>query len=902
MIKNKNIFYKTLLFVVIILMLLSFVACGESSNNNQQKDTITSKGTEGLEYGVTETTAYVKGYYGSTANVIIPDVVKYKGKEYSVIHIHDYAFSGNKVITTVKIPESVKSIGSGAFSGCVLLKSISIPDNVNEIKENTFKGCVALVDIVFGTGVNLINKNAFVDCEFSKVNNVVFKKTIYWYDGEKLINNIDSSLMAINTLRSLQDNDLVRKNSIRISNLVEYIATLRSGYHGLINKLESVSLDNDLHLDLDFKLLADRIVDIPLFNKSTDIKLNGNLSGNFAQETTQLKLSVKNNDRSIFGIGYSGDYGYFNQDLIGDSTSLKMDISMFSDILDGDLPNAVIGYIYNLLFRLGNSISDVLSTVNMLIDSEENLKIIRTLIEITGSTNDFNVLISTKTIKDVVKYLEGKDQDDPSSLSNRLGTIADFAIRKIIDFEDLIKPLNDFMKKWHIKKSYFNRGFSDEIADIDFLAEYIVPSILLNLKMDDSLSIIDASLKLGFTPIEFVNGKPEKQTSDIINIEIGVKLNELSQTHKELNFDENAKDAEDLVQTIDVTLPSREIVTFTNQIYFSDMFAHDEDGLPVVAMKATYKNKDYNVMTFDGKNIKLNFSKILEDMGASLGDTVEDKVFSFKIDVFDYLEEYLRIIVSNFSKLLKPDNADSNTETQSGSLIDSIVNLDVENLIGTILSGLLYASDTIDFNIYGFLYNLIKSTVLTGMDYADMDEQKIIDLIKDESVSRYLNFLNGDEETFSDILRSLIDVYERIGDYDVFSGLFRSADGEKGLIPFMSLIFNVPEIVYNTDTKKYEIDSTKPVKNLSSYTTLTQYTYLVIRFLFGESVDTNKFINKIFGDTIDGVYNKGVRLVLSKTDKYTLEVKSEDEETIFLRFDLTNKFEKVEVENRIVIE
>ncbi len=102
-------------------------------------------------------TAYVvSGYTGDMENVVIPS--KYEGCP--VIGIKDSAFAGVTTIKTVtfregatfigdnaffyssvesvKLPESLNSIGSCAFESCNALKSISIPKNVDTIDKNSF--------------------------------------------------------------------------------------------------------------------------------------------------------------------------------------------------------------------------------------------------------------------------------------------------------------------------------------------------------------------------------------------------------------------------------------------------------------------------------------------------------------------------------------------------------------------------------------------------------------------------------------------------------------------------------------------------------------------------------------------------------------------------------------------
>ncbi len=78
--------------------------------------------------------------------------------------IGSYAFSGCSGLTSVTIPDSVTSIGSGAFYGCSSLTSITIPDGVTSIGDYAFYGCRRLTSITIPDSVTSIGSHAFSDC------------------------------------------------------------------------------------------------------------------------------------------------------------------------------------------------------------------------------------------------------------------------------------------------------------------------------------------------------------------------------------------------------------------------------------------------------------------------------------------------------------------------------------------------------------------------------------------------------------------------------------------------------------------------------------------------------------------------------------------------------------------
>ncbi len=82
----------------------------------------------------------------------------------SVTSIGSLAFYGCDGLTSIKIPNSVTSIGSSAFSGCTGLTSIEIPNSVTSIGSEAFSGCRGLTSIEISNSVTSISWCAFYVC------------------------------------------------------------------------------------------------------------------------------------------------------------------------------------------------------------------------------------------------------------------------------------------------------------------------------------------------------------------------------------------------------------------------------------------------------------------------------------------------------------------------------------------------------------------------------------------------------------------------------------------------------------------------------------------------------------------------------------------------------------------
>ena len=79
--------------------------------------------------------------------------------------IGDYAFSGCSGLTSVTIPNSVKTIGNSAFSGCSGLTYVTIPSSVTSIGNSAFYDCRKLSSVTIPNSVTSIGSSAFQNCK-----------------------------------------------------------------------------------------------------------------------------------------------------------------------------------------------------------------------------------------------------------------------------------------------------------------------------------------------------------------------------------------------------------------------------------------------------------------------------------------------------------------------------------------------------------------------------------------------------------------------------------------------------------------------------------------------------------------------------------------------------------------
>lgn len=83
------------------------------------------------------------------------------------------AFSGNRKLTNIDFGSGIKNIGAGSggmtFFACDALTKVEIPSNVKLIGESAFANCWNLSNLIFNEGLESIGPNAFRNCNLSEI-------------------------------------------------------------------------------------------------------------------------------------------------------------------------------------------------------------------------------------------------------------------------------------------------------------------------------------------------------------------------------------------------------------------------------------------------------------------------------------------------------------------------------------------------------------------------------------------------------------------------------------------------------------------------------------------------------------------------------------------------------------
>lgn len=119
--------------------------------------------------------------------IIIPETYRYEETNYRIIGIEINTFYNCDKLRILGLPQrNFIVIGSGAFFGCTNLVSVKLPESLKSIGNYAFMNCTSL-ELEVPNNANIIGENAFYD-----VKNLIYKGELSeapW--GAKLLNGVD---------------------------------------------------------------------------------------------------------------------------------------------------------------------------------------------------------------------------------------------------------------------------------------------------------------------------------------------------------------------------------------------------------------------------------------------------------------------------------------------------------------------------------------------------------------------------------------------------------------------------------------------------------------------------------------------------------------------------------------
>ena len=169
----------------------------------------------------------------NVVNVKVPAVVYFNGEAFKVTSIleggdrkdlidylfhvdyeyDNYAFSGCKLLKSVELPSTIKSINSYAFMGCSWLRSINLPSGLRVIGGRAFSLCESLKSITIPSSIKEIGEYAFIGC--SSLSSVIIPKQVGHTWKDTIILNTDVSNISISENAFYSKREIIKYNEFR---------------------------------------------------------------------------------------------------------------------------------------------------------------------------------------------------------------------------------------------------------------------------------------------------------------------------------------------------------------------------------------------------------------------------------------------------------------------------------------------------------------------------------------------------------------------------------------------------------------------------------------------------------------------------------------------------------------
>lgn len=168
---------------IVILILIAFVsyfAYNQLHYYSKPFETQIASG-QNLRVQIIDSEVVILSNQEVEGEMILPETIKYRFREFPLRKIERYAFFGNEKLTKVKLPENLRYLGEWSFSSCLQLgDTLVLPLGLEKIDRDVFTGTRFSHVFVKSRNLQTIDtleaKNYFFNCPTIK--KIVFEKTI----------------------------------------------------------------------------------------------------------------------------------------------------------------------------------------------------------------------------------------------------------------------------------------------------------------------------------------------------------------------------------------------------------------------------------------------------------------------------------------------------------------------------------------------------------------------------------------------------------------------------------------------------------------------------------------------------------------------------------------------------
>lgn len=110
-------------------------------------------------------------------DVTIPQTIVSDGETYTVVGVGESAFAG-QAVTSVKLPNTVTTIGNMAFQMCSLLTNVELGTSIEVIGSMAFMSCHQISSVTFPATLREIGDMAYYECD--GINKVHIENIAAW--------------------------------------------------------------------------------------------------------------------------------------------------------------------------------------------------------------------------------------------------------------------------------------------------------------------------------------------------------------------------------------------------------------------------------------------------------------------------------------------------------------------------------------------------------------------------------------------------------------------------------------------------------------------------------------------------------------------------------------------------
>lgn len=107
----------------------------------------------------------ITGYTGRAEKLAIPRSIR----GVPVRMIAKGAFSGNRYLTEVTMPDTIQRVQGLAFEGCISLRKIHLSNAMTKLINTTFNGCIGLREVNIPDGVTVLREKTFKDAPLERL-------------------------------------------------------------------------------------------------------------------------------------------------------------------------------------------------------------------------------------------------------------------------------------------------------------------------------------------------------------------------------------------------------------------------------------------------------------------------------------------------------------------------------------------------------------------------------------------------------------------------------------------------------------------------------------------------------------------------------------------------------------